>query len=271
MKKKFALCLCLCLLNCVAFGQTIVVKYEVSFKKDSTNLSNTQREDAYLYIKPNVLTVYATKDFYELDTLFKSIREGRSISQEDLAKPSNSYRTNFPQMIFQSLETQVLTFYEKITLDYYKCVIDEPINWKIDSSETTKINGYECNLASTIYAGRNYIAWFTTEIPISSGPYIFRGLPGLIVKVEDDRKHYSFALQNLTTTDIELQDSPLAINHLILTDYKKMFKIREQMRINPFKVIEARIGGKVSVSAEMMERAKNNVKSNNNPLELSID
>ncbi|MEG1650143.1 MAG: GLPGLI family protein, partial [Rikenellaceae bacterium] len=42
--------------------------------------------------------------------------------------------------------------------------------------------------------GREYEAWFTTEIPISEGPWKFYGLPGLIAKLHDKQKHYSFEL-----------------------------------------------------------------------------
>ena len=39
--------------------------------------------------------------------------------------------------------------------------------------------------ATTSYGGRDWIAWFTAEIPFQDGPYKFYGLPGLIVKMED--------------------------------------------------------------------------------------
>ena len=38
------------------------------------------------------------------------------------------------------------------------------------------------------------MAWFTSEIPISEGPWKFHGLPGLIVKLHDTKRHYEFEL-----------------------------------------------------------------------------
>ncbi|AZA59491.1 GLPGLI family protein [Chryseobacterium shandongense] len=58
-------------------------------------------------------------------------------------------------------------------------------NWKIEN-ETQEILGYQCKKATMNFRGRNYIAWFTTKIPVSDGPWKFGGLPGLILKIEDD-------------------------------------------------------------------------------------
>ena len=41
---------------------------------------------------------------------------------------------------------------------------------------------------------RKWFAWFTNEIPIQDGPYIFQGLPGLIVSISDDNNDYQFKL-----------------------------------------------------------------------------
>lgn len=60
--------------------------------------------------------------------------------------------------------------------------------------ETDSVGGYLCQKAETEYKGRNYEAWFCPEIPIDAGPYKFRGLPGLILKVEDETGDYAWEL-----------------------------------------------------------------------------
>lgn len=57
---------------------------------------------------------------------------------------------------------------------------------------TDSILGYACGKATTRYAGRAYTAWFTFDIPINDGPWKFYGLPGLIMKVEDDAHIFRF-------------------------------------------------------------------------------
>ncbi len=41
------------------------------------------------------------------------------------------------------------------------------------------------------------MAWYTTEIPINDGPYKFFGLPGLIIKLYDEKEHYVFEMTKL--------------------------------------------------------------------------
>ncbi|WP_223609327.1 GLPGLI family protein [Chryseobacterium sp. OSA05B] len=53
---------------------------------------------------------------------------------------------------------------------------------------------YKSQKAETNYGGRNCITWFITELPFGDGPYIFNGLPELIVSIHDSNKEYSFNL-----------------------------------------------------------------------------
>lgn len=69
--------------------------------------------------------------------------------------------------------------------------------WAITPATAT-IAGYACQRATTTFGGRTWEAWFTREIPVADGPYKFCGLPGLIVKVGDERGHYVFKLLRLS-------------------------------------------------------------------------
>lgn len=58
------------------------------------------------------------------------------------------------------------------------------LNWQI-TNEFKNILDYECQAATTKFRGREYIAYFTSEIPLSEGPFKFNGLPGMILKVSN--------------------------------------------------------------------------------------
>ncbi len=50
------------------------------------------------------------------------------------------------------------------------------------------------------YKGREWEAWFTQDIPVQEGPYIFNGLPGLIVEMKDTGNSYEFFFSGLKKT-----------------------------------------------------------------------
>ena len=63
--------------------------------------------------------------------------------------------------------------------------------WELQD-DTVSIAGYLCQKAVCRFRGRDYVAWFTPEIPVSNGPWKFGGLPGLILNVYDKDNLYVF-------------------------------------------------------------------------------
>lgn len=59
----------------------------------------------------------------------------------------------------------------------------EAVAWKL-GSEKKKILEYTCMGATVTLDDQEIVAWFAPEIPVSLGPSIFGGLPGLILAVE---------------------------------------------------------------------------------------
>lgn len=63
--------------------------------------------------------------------------------------------------------------------------------WEI-TSEQKVIHGLNCFKAETTFRCKDYVAWFTPEIPVNAGPFVFHGLPGLIIRLEvkDEDKYF---------------------------------------------------------------------------------
>ncbi|UKB82372.1 GLPGLI family protein [Chryseobacterium sp. MEBOG06] len=100
-------------------------------------------------------------------------------------------KTNLSFTIIQSNENVQYFRWVGMSLLTYK----EPVikNWKL-VDETKIINTISCKKAEATFKGRNWIAWYSPEIPLPYGPYKFSGLPGLIIKISDDKGDYSFEL-----------------------------------------------------------------------------
>lgn len=100
--------------------------------------------------------------------------------------------------VYKTYPGMKMQFVEKIASGFMPANIgynEEPkFNWKIQN-EKQKIGEYNTQKATTDFGGRKWTAWFSTDIPFQDGPYKFSGLPGLIVKIEDSEKNYSWVLQ----------------------------------------------------------------------------
>lgn len=86
-----------------------------------------------------------------------------------------------------------------IKFGYYSYTTSDPIPWKIEN-DTKEYDGYHLQKATADFGGRHWIAWFNKEIPFNEGPYKFRGLPGLIFEIQDDKNNFRYKLvknQNL--------------------------------------------------------------------------
>lgn len=109
-----------------------------------------------------------------------------------------SFKSIFRYQIIFNKDNDELTFVDKIHSDSFLYKEKIPtFAWKLDK-ETKQILGYSVKKASVKYAGRNWTAWYTEDMPIQFGPYKFNGLPGLILEIYDDKEHYHFTANSIT-------------------------------------------------------------------------
>ena len=71
------------------------------------------------------------------------------------------------------------------------------LNWQIINNSSEEILGYKVQKAETVYEGKKYYAWFSTEIPINNGPFVFNGLPGLILKIQNEDSSYVITVKGI--------------------------------------------------------------------------
>lgn len=101
------------------------------------------------------------------------------------------------------------------------------IDWKI-SSESKKIGNFKCQKATCFFRGRNYIAWFTNDLPAKGGPWKLLGLPGLILSAVDDKNEIQFVATSISNSEIEINPSLTANRTIDLIQYKKIINFGPQ-------------------------------------------
>lgn len=107
-----------------------------------------------------------------------------------MPKFSEKIVKTYPDMKMQYIE-RIANGFSPMNIGYNETV---KFDWKI-SNEKAKIGAYNAQKATTEFGGKKWTAWFSSELPFQDGPYKFSGLPGLIVKIEDEGKNYSWVLQ----------------------------------------------------------------------------
>ena len=134
---------------------------------------------------------YGNYNEYRLDSIFAADYNGKPTYDEfdEVYKKVGSCSLTETLKI---LNENKLNHYEGIFGDYYVYTEELPaFDWKI-SNETDEICGYRCRKATAEFRGRTWDAWYAEEIQISNGPLKFGGLPGLILKIEDEKKEHIF-------------------------------------------------------------------------------
>jgi len=97
------------------------------------------------------------------------------------------------------LKKNIIIYHKYLPLNIKGTILDtifvkdsaRVIKWEIQN-EFKKINIYNCQRAKGQFRGRDYIVWFTSDIPISLGPWKLNGLPGLILEASDSKNMFHF-------------------------------------------------------------------------------
>lgn len=118
---------------------------------------------------------------------------------------------------------------------YLKELLPE-INWNI-LSEKKQIGNFTCTKATTSFRGRNYIAWFTNEIPLPYGPWKLQGLPGLILEAYNENKNLYWYFKSIQypkndiviATDLKDENLNIQTQYLDINGYSaKLLEIFEK-------------------------------------------
>jgi GLPGLI family protein len=113
--------------------------------------------------------------------------------------------------------------------------------WKPGKTEKT-ILGYTCFSATTSFRGRDYVAYYTTAIPIPDGPFKFGGLPGLILEIKSNDQEFSYSAIKITNGTPKCEDANFEgtaqESFITFGEYKKVFISEMDLKIKKLKSIQ---------------------------------
>ncbi|WP_123912758.1 GLPGLI family protein [Chryseobacterium pennipullorum] len=245
----------------ILYSQDMKITYDMKYKEDSLSKETTTRK-MLLLIHEGQSKFYTEKQ-YEVDSLRATGFKGFAVGDSDF-------------YVIRNKKDITSKYYFKLR-DVYKVTVSQALNWRIENQVEKKF-GFACQKATLYHKGRHWEAWFTQEIPLLEGPYIFKGLPGLIVYMKDSTGSYEFSFaglkKNFYPMDFEnISPQPLEVSEdnlkkISLDYYNDPF--REMKSGNVKAKVRDQKGNEIEPDfREMTKNVQSYLKKNNNPIELS--
>lgn len=178
------------LVTSISYSQGLLVEYS-----DMTTYPEHPEDD--FNIKWN-LFVNKNTSLYTPASLIEDKTTVKNVVLEGEEREVKGYRYINYEISYKNYRSK-----EQVTIVHYNTKdyrINEPLEifeWVI-TDETKTIGKYTARLATTTKMGYPVDAWFTEEIPFSSGPAGFHGLPGLILE-------YSFGFKLVVAKSIDFK------------------------------------------------------------------
>lgn len=230
----------------------ILIRYNYESARDTTLVDKKSTEMMILAVNKNYSSYYSDKYQQALDHVRNKIAISANsntvveIDGKDISMPKvrhSVYRKNNDIFVSSQVGRDLFTF----QADF--------VNWNTNFSDTKNILGYNCNKAQILFNGRLYTAWYTKEISIADGPYRFKGLPGLILFIEDEKGFDKFEAVSIEKKQIEITQ----LQKGIVVSKAQYIKKRDEYKQNPFP--------EKNISQQLRNQMIENQKRNNNTLE----
>lgn len=280
MNKNFSVLLFLMMISFLS-AQNQRFMYEYKFVSDSTNKADVKTELMNLDTTPKGSKFYSYTS-YKSDSLMRVDLEKQLKTTGSINIKTDQRKGFVRYTVAKNYQNGNVDFRNRIGMDAFKVTEDRKIAWKILPNKQ-KIGNWETQKATTEFGGRKWTAWFCNDIPIQDGPYKFSGLPGIIVKIEDQTQSHVFNLvgiKNLGTLEPEIyafeitKEIPLKgseYKKLLLENRSDPAKGLRQISMDNGVVLNMNNSAETNkFMKEREERLKEQVKKDNNIIEIDL-
>lgn len=225
--------------------------YELTYKQDSIGKDHIAK--LVLLINDDKESFFQDYKKFKNDSIVKNLGVGIGIGAFISEVVSIN---NFKQKIYINRN------FDNTNVHYTEPI---PNQWKLKNTESS-VNGIKCKEATLKAYGRNWIACYAEDYPFQSGPYFFAGLPGLIVRIEDDQKFYQFSLQSFKKENNIIEERSNGLEVGKVKFYEMVYNQDFSGNIfNKFKMED--IGEQERMRKQYMERIK---ERNTYPIDKSM-
>ncbi len=173
----------------------LVCSYDFRWSRDTVTLEKWGEDRIMLLVGPSVSLSYS---YYTHAADTAAGAPGANVAAM-AAGQAPKYTRRSEWYVYKNWPQGKMTVTENIATDYFRYTDElRSQQWTMaPDGDTCRIAGYLCRRAECEWRGRRWRAWFAPELAVSDGPWKLGGLPGLILRAEDERGHYTFMLTGL--------------------------------------------------------------------------
>ena len=217
--------------HCVQIDTTKILRDTIG--AEAVLIGNDKASNYSFYKKPKKTLTSTNEKIVTLEDIVNKKIEGTSRIRVGILYDSAG------NMVCHDKINDSIFVREKMTNEYVITTEKSSIiNWNI-TDENKMIKTYKCYKATAHYRGRDYTAWFTTDIPIIDAPWKFNGLPGLVMDIYDSKNQVKIYVESIEypTTALISPFYPLGTK-VSLDDY---FSFKNNENIKKMKSFETMI------------------------------
>lgn len=138
------------------------------------------KENRVVCVAPDVTLDCSYQPIGEKRSMAESLKAGKMVRDSSLA-----YRLTPSFYFYYPKEKRLKRTYRIVSEEFLlsDSVIEN--RWTL-TAEEKDIAGHRCRKAYTTNNGRNWYAWYTTELPYTAAPRHLTGLPGVVLEASDE-------------------------------------------------------------------------------------
>lgn len=241
MKKLFFSIILICSVCALAAQTTLKCVYQEKYIKDANRPDKFSYDEHVLAVSGGRSAYYSRNARLYSETQDSLLKQGMN-AFEVVSALRNIPRGREIKIYKHQPESGKYLYYEK-NAKLYRYEEELPkIEWQM-GEEVRNILGYNCQQAMCSLYGREWTVWFTMDIPVSDGPWLLQGLPGLILEAVDSENIFHFITIELGQDDT-LSVEPDSKKYIKCTR-KEFLKLRTQFEEDPLGMLQKTTGVKI--------------------------
>lgn len=220
--------------------------------------------DSYSLIKDNIKSELITGKNGSIFRIYDKIYDKNTLKLDIKTSSIVGDTIDYIHEIYKNFKQKKIYAESKMISQENKTQVDELnlFKWKRVSGEMN-ILGYNCSKAITEHRGREYEAYYTTEIKSNDGPWKFNGLPGAIlyIKEKNNRIEYkateiqeidSYNLQTtLDLNSVKTWDELLLASRIIFWNSQPDLRMPNRFKTNSIEIYDVNVPPYIEVLYEV--------------------